>query len=46
MCGRGDPNWRPSDDPTSDLLDVVAKGDVNMVLVRYEDGASSLITKQ
>jgi hypothetical protein len=45
-CGRADPTWQPAEDPMEDLLNVVAKGDVNMLLLDHRDGTSTTITKK
>lgn len=45
-CGRGDPEWKPNDDPMFDMLNVVANGGVAVLILENPDGTFTLITKE
>lgn len=43
MCGRGDPKWKPSDDPTEDIIRTVTKdGGIDVLVLNHENGTSVL----
>lgn len=45
-CGRGDPDWKPSEDPMEDALKVVTEGGLSALLLHQPDGDALLITKE
>ena len=45
-CGRGDPDWEPSEDPAEDLVNTVSEGALDMVMVKHPDKSATIITKQ
>jgi hypothetical protein len=45
-CGRGDPNWKPSEDPREDMLKTVSEGGLHMLVLAHPDGSSTVITKK
>jgi hypothetical protein len=45
-CGRGDPNWQPSDDPAEDMLRTVTEGGIDMLILKHPDETATVITKQ
>lgn len=46
-CGRGDPNWKPSDDPIEDIVNTVTKaGGLHALVFKHEKGTSVLSRKR
>lgn len=43
-CGRGDPNWQPSENPAEDILKTVSEGGVDVLIVRHSDETATIIT--
>jgi hypothetical protein len=47
ICGRANPDWEPGADPAQDMLEVVASGDVDALIVRQPGGQDvTIITRQ
>ncbi len=45
-CGRGDPDWEPSEDPLDDLAKVVTEeGGIDMLLLKHDDRSVSVLSR-
>lgn len=45
-CGRADPKWTPNADPAVDMLNTVAKGGLDVLILEHNDGSTTTITKK